>query len=93
MSQAGACLQPAGLGAENHKLRQVHPRRVPVPDDPQEHLRRALLDLQEAHRRFVADYGRTESAEAAAREADDARAQAARWGALARASARLADDE
>lgn len=63
-----------------------------APTEPEEHLRRALLDLQEAHRRYVADYGRVEAAESAARQADDARAQAARWGALARASAKLSDE-
>lgn len=63
-----------------------------APETPEEHLRRALLDLQDAHRRYVAGFGRSSDVEEAARAADDARAQAARWGALARASSTLRDD-
>ncbi|HVM46133.1 MAG TPA: hypothetical protein VM582_09380, partial [Candidatus Thermoplasmatota archaeon] len=66
-------------------------RMVEAPS-PEEHLRRALLDLQTAHRDFVRSYGRRDQAEAAARQADEARAQAARWGALARGAAALGED-
>lgn len=62
------------------------------PEPPEEHLRRALLDLQDAHRQFVRSYGRPDEAETAARHADEARAQAARWGALARGAARIGED-
>ncbi|HET6404732.1 MAG TPA: hypothetical protein VFH78_08795 [Candidatus Thermoplasmatota archaeon] len=60
---------------------------------PEEQLRRALLDLEAAHRDFVRAYGRRDGeAEVAARHADEARSQAARWGALARAAERLGED-
>lgn len=59
---------------------------------PEEQLRRALLDLEAANRDFVRAYGRPGQAEAAARLADEARMQAARWGALARAADRLGED-
>lgn len=59
---------------------------------PEEHLRRALLDLQDAHRSFVRSYGHPDQAEAAARLADEARSQAARWASLARAADRLGED-
>lgn len=65
---------------------------MPAPESPEEHLRRALLDLQDAHRRYVSGFGHAAEAEEAARAADDARAQAARWGALARATTTLRDD-
>lgn len=76
-----------GFCAESHKPweRDV----VPMPDPPEEHLRRALLDLQEAHRRYVSGFGRPDAAETAAKDADEARAQAARWGAIARARTKL----
>ena len=64
-----------------------------VPDSPEEHLRRALLDLQEAQRHFVRTYADPAQAEQAARLADDARAQAARWGALARAAGSLSPED
>lgn len=59
---------------------------------PEEQLRRALLDLADAHRSFVRAYGRPDEAELAAHRADEARTQAAHWGALARASSRLGED-
>lgn len=60
---------------------------------PEEHLRRALLDLQDAHRRFVSAYGRPHEAELAAHRADEARSQAAHWGALARAASALEGED
>jgi hypothetical protein len=65
---------------------------MPDPASPEEHLRLALLDLQKAHRDFVAGFGRPE-ADRAAREADEARAQAARWAALSRAKTLLGESE
>lgn len=59
---------------------------------PEEHLRRALLDLRDAHQRYVRAYGRPDEAEAAAHKADEARSQAARWGALARAAHEPGED-
>lgn len=59
---------------------------------PEEHLRRALLDLRDAHQHYVRAYGRPSEAEAAAHKADEARLQAARWAALARATERLGED-
>ena len=61
------------------------------PPSPEEQLRRALMDLQEAHRQFVASYAHPDEAEAAAQTADAARAQAAQWGAIVRASSKLDD--
>lgn len=58
---------------------------------PEEHLRRALLDLQRANVAFVRAYGRPDEAEEAAHRADEARSQAAHWAALARAATRLGD--
>lgn len=66
---------------------------VEVPPTPEEHLRRALLDLQQAHRLFVAAYGRPNEAEEAAHRADEARSQAAHWAALARAAAALGGED
>lgn len=63
------------------------------PESPDEHLRRALLDLEAAHRQFVRSYGHPAQAEAAARDADQARAQAAHWAAIAREATAFADDE
>lgn len=63
------------------------------PATPAEQLRRALMDLQEAHRAYVARFGDARAAEIAARHADEARAQAARWGALARAAGRLSGED
>ena len=59
---------------------------------PEEHLRRALLDLRDAHQHFVRAYGRPDEAEAAAHKADEARLQAAHWATLARAAERLGED-
>lgn len=60
-----------------------------APDSPEEQLRQALLDLQEAHRQFVRSYAHPDAAEVAAQQADAARVQAAQWGAIVRASAHL----
>ena len=60
---------------------------------PEEHLRRALLDLQDAHRHFVRAYGRPGEAEEAAVRADEARSQAAHWATLARASSTLKGED
>lgn len=65
--------------------------RAQDPPSPEEQLRRALLDLQEAHRQFVRSYAHPSEAEEAAHQADLARAQAAQWGAIVRASSRLGD--
>lgn len=61
---------------------------------PEEHLRRALIDLQQAQRDYIAAFQRGEAItpDDAARDADAARAQAQRWGSLVRASARLDGD-
>lgn len=68
-----------------------HMRASETPT-PAEQLRLALLDLQEAHRHFVRNYARPDAAELAAKQADDARTQAARWGALVRATDALHDE-
>lgn len=60
--------------------------RGPGTPTPEEQLRLALLDLQNANLAFVRHYADPEEAERAAKSADDARHQAARWGALIRAS-------
>lgn len=64
---------------------------MPAPESAEEHLRRALLDLQAAQLRFVRSFADPTQAEDAARHADEARNQAARWGALAREATRLRD--
>jgi len=63
---------------------------------PEEHLRRALIDLQQAQRDYIASFQRGEprSPEQVALEADAARLQAQRWGALVRAAGVLhAEDD
>jgi hypothetical protein len=77
-----------GPGAENPKRADAHDWRMTAPERPDEHLRRALVDLQEAQRRFAATHGRP-GADVAAKGADEARAQAARWATLARAATRI----
>lgn len=62
------------------------------PPGPEEHLRQALRDLQAAQREFATTYGQAARADAAARTADEARAQAARWASLARAANKLTDE-
>ena len=61
---------------------------------PEEHLRRALVDLQKAQREYIASFARDEptSPARAAQEADEARMQAQRWAALARGAATLEDE-
>lgn len=74
-------------------LGETHAGCMRGPDTPEEHLRRALLELQDANRRYVAGFGRPAEAESAAQAADEARAEAARWGALARAASTLRGDD
>lgn len=59
-----------------------------APESAEEHLRRALLDLQAAQVQFVRSFADPAQAEAAAREADEARSEAARWAALTREAPR-----
>ena len=61
---------------------------------PEEHLRKALVDLQKAQRDYIASFSRDvpASPERAARDADEARLQAQRWGALARGASTLEEE-
>lgn len=61
---------------------------------PEEHLRRALVDLQEAQRAYIASFQRGDHArpDEVARSADAARQQAQVWGNLVRAAQKI-DDE
>lgn len=63
--------------------------RGQAPPSPAEQLRIALLDLQQASRDYAEHYADPSQAELAARVADEARHQAARWATLLRASERL----
>lgn len=58
---------------------------------PEEHLRRALVDLQQAQRAYIESFQRGEhpAPDEAARDADAARLQAQRWGTLVRAAQKL----
>ena len=60
-----------------------------APDSAEERLRRALLDLQAAQVQFVRSFADPQEAEAAAREADEARSQAAHWASIARQAIRI----
>lgn len=55
--------------------------------DPEEGLRQALVELQKAQRAYAAAFSQGVAREEAAHAADDARVQAAQWGALVRAAA------
>ena len=60
--------------------------RATEPVQPTEQLRLALLDLQQAQRDFVESYAHRADADRAAKHADEARVQAARWAAIVRAT-------
>lgn len=60
-----------------------------APESAEEHLRRALLDLQAAQLQFARSFADPQQAAEAAREADEARSQAAHWASIARQAVRI----